>query len=162
VELERESELYCRCPRRYAFAIAFGDRFSFAEVPPLRVLIADDQEPVRRRVCSTFASRPDFEVCGEASNGQEAVDKAKELHPDLVILDITMPVMNGLDAARVIRECCPATHIVIFSVHRSKHLLQQAQKIGVQGYVTKGEPPQNLLAAADAVLSNQTFFPSDL
>jgi two-component system, NarL family, nitrate/nitrite response regulator NarL len=128
----------------------------------LRILVADDQELVRRRVCSTLASRPDFEVCGEASNGQEAIDKTKELHPDLVILDITMPVMNGLDAARIIHESFPATHILIFSVHRSKHLLQQAQKIGVQGYVTKGEPLQNLLAAADAVLANRTFFPSDL
>jgi DNA-binding NarL/FixJ family response regulator len=128
----------------------------------MRILVADDQELVRRRVCSTFASRPDFEVCGEASSGQEAIDKAKALQPDLVILDITMPVMNGLDAARMIRECCPAAHILIFSVHRSKHLLHEAQKIGVEGYVTKGEPPQNLLAAADAVLANQTFFPSDL
>jgi DNA-binding NarL/FixJ family response regulator len=99
----------------------------------VRVLVADDQEPVRKRICATLASRPDFEVCAEAANGQEAVDKAKGLRPDLVILDITMPVMNGLDAARMIRESCPTTPIVILSVHRSKQLIEEAQRIGVQG-----------------------------
>jgi DNA-binding NarL/FixJ family response regulator len=110
----------------------------------------------------TLASRPDFEVCAEAANGQEAVDKAEALHPDLIILDITMPVMNGLEAARAILRSCPKVPIVILSVHRNKQLLEEAQRIGVRGYVTKGEAIQNLIKAADAVLENQTFFPSDL
>lgn len=128
----------------------------------MRVLVADDQEPVRRRICATLLSRADVEICGEAQDGQEAVEKTKEMHPDLVILDITMPRLNGLDAARLIRECCPATSIVILSVHRSRQLIQEAQRIGVHGYVTKGEPLQNLLKAAEAVLAHQTYFPADL
>jgi len=128
----------------------------------LRILVADDQEAVRKRVCSAFASRPDFEVCAEAVDGQEAVDKAKALQPDLVVLDITMPVMNGLDAARAILRFNPKMPILVLSVHRNKQLLEEAQRIGVRGYVTKGEAIQNLMKAADAILGNQTFFPADL
>jgi DNA-binding NarL/FixJ family response regulator len=127
----------------------------------MRILVADDQEAVRKRVCATLASRSDFEVCAEASDGQEAVEKAARLGPDLVILDITMPVLNGLDAARVILKSRPKTPILILSVHRSKQLIEEAKRIGVRGYVTKGETIQNLIRAADAVLANQTFFPSD-
>jgi DNA-binding NarL/FixJ family response regulator len=127
----------------------------------MRILVADDQEAVRKRVCATLASRSDFEVCAEATDGQEAVEKAARLGPDLVILDITMPVLNGLDAARVILKSRPKTPILILSVHRSKQLIEEAKRIGVRGYVTKGETIQNLIRAADAVLANQTFFPSD-
>ena len=101
-------------------------------------------------------------MCGEASNGKEAVEKAQALHPDLVVLDITMPVMNGLDAARVILKACPEMPILILSVHRNRQLLEEAKKIGVRGYVTKADAIQNLIKAADAVLGNETFFPSDL
>lgn len=127
----------------------------------MRILVADDQEAVRKRVVATLASRPDFEVCAEASDGQEAVEKATTLSPDLVILDITMPVLNGLDAARAILKSHPKTPILILSVHRSRQLVEEAKRIGVRGYVTKGETIQNLIRAADAVLANQTFFPSE-
>jgi DNA-binding NarL/FixJ family response regulator len=106
-----------------------------------------------------LASRPDFEVCAEAADGQEAVDKAKSLLPDLIILDITMPVLNGLEAARAILRSCPQVPILILSVHRNKQLLEEAQRIGVRGYVTKGEAIQHLIKAADTVIDNQTFFP---
>lgn len=127
-----------------------------------RILVADDQELVRRRVCSTLTARSDFEVCGEASNGKEAVEKFKELKPDLVILDITMPLMNGLEAARAIHSFSPNTPVVILSVHKSKQLIEEARRVGVRGYVTKEDAVQNLVHAVDAVLQNRTFFPPDV
>lgn len=127
-----------------------------------RILIADDQENIRRRVRSTLESRKDFQVCAEATNGREAIEKTQELKPDLVILDITMPELNGLDAARKIREVSPDTAILILSVHKSKQLMEEAKKIGVRGYVTKGDAGQNLIIAAEAVLQNQTFFPPEI
>jgi DNA-binding NarL/FixJ family response regulator len=125
----------------------------------VRILVADDQEAVRKRVCAALTAHEGFEVCGEASNGKEAVEKAKELHPDLIILDITMPVLNGLDAARLIRAFAPETPIVILSVHKSRQLMEEARKIGVQGYVTKGEAVQKLIQAVETVRQNETFFP---
>jgi DNA-binding NarL/FixJ family response regulator len=129
---------------------------------PLRVLVADDQEAFRRRVCLTLAARTNLEVCAEAANGQEAVEKAREFNPDLIILDITMPVLNGLDAARQIHKPLPQTPILILSVHKSKQLIEEAMKIGARGYVTKAEAGQKLMQAVDSVLQNQTFFPTDL
>jgi DNA-binding NarL/FixJ family response regulator len=128
----------------------------------VRILVADDQEGVRRRVIATLSSHQGFEVCGEATNGIEAVEKAKELKPDLIVLDITMPEMNGLDAARHIRVFAPRTPILILSVHKSKQLIEEARKLGVQGYVTKGEAVQKLVQAVDAVLQERAFFPDDL
>lgn len=114
------------------------------------------------RVCSTLRSRKGFEVCGEAANGAEAVEKAQELNPDLVILDITMPLLNGLEAARIIHAASPSTPIVILSVHKSRQLIEEAKRIGVRGYVTKTDAGQDLVKAVDTVLQNQTFFPADI
>jgi len=125
----------------------------------VRILVADDQEAVRKRVCAALTAHEGFEVCGEASNGKEAVEKAKELNPDLILLDITMSVLNGLDAARQIRAFAPETPIVILSVHKSRQLMEEARKIGVQGYVTKGEAVQKLIQAVETVRQNETFFP---
>ena len=80
----------------------------------------------------------------------------------MIILDITMPILNGLEAARKIREFAPNTPILVLSVHKSKQLVEEAKKIGVQGYVTKTEAGLNLTRAVDAVLQNQPFFPTDL
>lgn len=129
---------------------------------PLRVLVADDQDTVRRRVCLTLASHNNLEVCAEAANGKEAVEKTIELNPDLIILDITMPILNGLDAARMIRESSPDIPILILSAHTSKQLIEEAKKIGARGYITKAEAGQKLIKAVDAVLDNRTFFPADL
>ena len=129
---------------------------------PLRILVADDQEAVRKRVCSTLAAHTNVGICSEATNGKEAVEKAYESDLDLIILDITMPILNGLEAARKIREFAPNTPILVLSVHKSKQLVEEAKKIGVQGYVTKTEAGLNLTRAVDAVLQNQPFFPTDL
>ncbi len=127
----------------------------------VRIVVADDQEVVRRRVVATLMSRGDVDVCAEASNGKEAVEKTRELNPDLVILDITMPELNGLDAARQIRSFAPNLPILILSVHKSKQVVEEAKKIGVRGYVTKGDAIQKLLLAVDTVLQDQTFFPTE-
>ena len=128
----------------------------------VRIVVADDQEGVRKRVIATLMSREGFEVCGEAGTGKEAVQLAKDLRPDLIVLDITMPEMNGLEAARHIRESAPDTRILILSVHRSKQLIEEARKVGVRGYLTKGEAVQKLVQAVDAVLQDSSFFPEDL
>jgi DNA-binding NarL/FixJ family response regulator len=124
----------------------------------LRVLIADDHEAVRKGVCSILGSRKDLEVCGEAENGRDAIEKARELKPDVVILDITMPVLSGFEAAREIRKTM-SVPILILSMHESKQLIEEAKKIGVQGYVTKTEAASRLLLAVDALLRKQDFFP---
>jgi DNA-binding NarL/FixJ family response regulator len=127
----------------------------------MKILVADDQEAIRKRVCSILMSRGNCEICAEATNGKEAVEQAKDLNPDLIILDITMPLLNGLDAARMIRNFSPETPILILSVHKNKQLMEEARKIGVRGYVTKAEAGQDLIIAVNTVLQNQTFFPTE-
>ena len=129
---------------------------------PIRVFTVDDHPLLREGIAALVGAESDMELVAEASNGQEAIEKAKELKPDLVILDITMPVLNGLDAARQIRTFAPDLPILILSVHKSRQVVEEAKKIGVRGYVTKGEAIQKLLLAVDTVLQNETFFPTDL
>jgi DNA-binding NarL/FixJ family response regulator len=127
----------------------------------LRVLVADDQPGIRKRVCLTLASIFTLEVCDEAADGQEAVERARESSPDLIILDVTMPVMNGLDAARKILVFSPLTPILILTMHKSRQLMEEARKIGVRGYVVKAEAGQSLSSAVTAVMQSQTFFPTE-
>jgi DNA-binding NarL/FixJ family response regulator len=126
----------------------------------MRVLVVDDHETVRRGVCSILETRKDVEICGEASNGQEAVDKTSELKPDLIVLDLTMPVLDGFSAARQIRTILPEVPILILSMHEGKSIVRAAQQAGVQGFVTKSEAGSVLLKAVDAVLQGRTFFPT--
>jgi len=125
----------------------------------LRVLVADGQAGIRKRVCLTLASLIALDVCDEAANGQEAVERAAESKPDLIILDVTMPVMNGLDAARKIRAFSPLTPILILTMHKSRQLMEEARRIGVQGYVVKADAGQSLGSAVSAIMQSQTFFP---
>src|ERR1700730_10340567 len=127
--------------------------------PFLRILIADDHEAVRKGVCAILSSRADVDVCGEAENGKEAIEKANALKPDLIILDISMPVLSGFDAAREIRKTLPHVPILILSMHESNQLVEEAKKIGAQGFVTKTQVGSTLLLGVDTLLRNQTFFP---
>jgi DNA-binding NarL/FixJ family response regulator len=127
-------------------------------MPNLRVLIADDHEAVRKGVAGILESRGDIEICGEASNGEEAVRKAQELNPDLIIMDFTMPVMDGLEAARRILKVAPKTPILMFSMHKMETLTEAAKQAGTRGFVTKGESAQNLLRAVEHILHNEPFF----
>jgi DNA-binding NarL/FixJ family response regulator len=128
----------------------------------LRILVADDHEAVRKGVCAILSSRGDIEICGEATNGREAVDKTIELKPDLVILDLTMPVLSGVEAVREIRMHLPSVPILVLSMHESKQVTEDIRALGVQGYVTKSEASTTLLLAVDSVLRNETFFPEQL
>jgi len=110
-------------------------------------------------VCVILGTRDDIEVCGEASNGQEAIDKARELKPDLIILDITMPVVNGIDAAEAIRKTMPHVPILFLSMHQGRQIIAEAKRIGVLGYVRKSDAAATLLNAVDALLRNEPFFP---
>ena len=125
----------------------------------MRILVADDHEAVRKGVCAILSARKDIEVCGEAENGKDAIEKANTLRPDLIVLDITMPMLSGFEAAREIRKVLPHVPIVILSMHESSQLVDEAKKIGVQGYVTKTQVGGTLLQAVDAVLRKETFFP---
>lgn len=106
---------------------------------PKCILIVDDNATVRKAVKSLLEAQDGFEVCGEAANGQEAVDKAQELNPDLIIMDLSMPVMNGLEAAHALRELMPNVPIVMFSVHRSGILEKNARSAGIRAVVPKGD-----------------------
>ena len=121
--------------------------------------MADDHEAVRKGVCHILSSHLDIHVCGEAKDGQEAIDKALELRPDLIILDITMPVRSGMEAAAELRKSLPHVPILLLSMHEGPLVIEEAKRIGVHGYVSKAQAGTTLLAAVDALLCNQTFFP---
>lgn len=125
----------------------------------LRVLIVDDHEALRAGVRSVLESRG-IEVCGEATNGQEALAKAVQLHPDIVILDITMPVLDGFTAAREISKRLPGVGILLLSMHESSSMVNVAKSSGARGYVAKSEGVARLIKAVDAVAHNKTFFPN--
>ncbi len=120
-------------------------------MPSVRILIADDHEEVRRGVRSLLGSRMDWDVCGEAVDGQDAIRKAKELKPDVVLLDISMPHLNGLEAARVIRKETPESEILILSQYDASEMVQAALEAGARGFVAKSDVFRDLLAAVEAV-----------
>ena len=101
-------------------------------------------------------------MCGEAENGRDTIEKANALKPDLIILDITMPILSGFEAAREIRKTLPNVPILILSMHESNQLVGEAKKVGVQGYVTKTQVASTLLEAVDRLLRHETFFPERL
>lgn len=117
----------------------------------VRILIADDHELVRRGLCSLLQSRSGWEICGEAKNGLEAINKVRELQPDVVVLDVTMPELNGLDAARLIHKESPRTEILIVSQHEPEEMSPRAIEAGARGYVSKSEVASELLEALEAI-----------
>jgi len=119
----------------------------------VRILIVDDHEIFRRGLRSLLESRADWEVCGEATDGQDAVDKAKQLQPDVIVLDITMPRLNGLDATALLRKEVPTAKVVILSQHQPALMRQVALTAGAGAYVTKSEVSRELMVAIDRLLS---------
>lgn len=120
-----------------------------------RILLADDHQIVRRGLKSLIQGLgPDWEICGEAENGKEAVEKTLTLRPDLVILDISMPVQNGLEAAREIRRKSPDTKILILSMHDSPHMKEEAKKAGADAYVVKSAASDELRHSMERVLNH--------
>lgn len=130
------------------------------EEPRRRILIADDHELMRRGLRGLIESQEGWAVCGEALEGNEAVRKAKELKPDLVIMDINMPELGGLAAANLIRRENEGTRILFFTVHDSEEVLREIVESGAHGYVAKSRAGQDLVDAVRDILSGKTFFPA--
>ena len=111
----------------------------------LRVLVVDDNASVRRSICQLLQSQADIEIACEAVDGVDAIQKAREHLPDVVLLDITMPIMNGLEAAHVLKNEFPAMHIIIVSQHDSRGFQWAALAAGVSGYVVKSKAADDLI-----------------
>jgi DNA-binding NarL/FixJ family response regulator len=126
----------------------------------MRILIADDHEVVRRGIRGVLESHEGYTVCGEATNGSDAVAQTLKLKPDLLILDITMPQLTGFEAARRILQEQPNLPIIILSMHESGHALKMAKDIGIKAYVGKSAAADDLLDAIEAVSQGRTFFRS--
>lgn len=124
----------------------------------MRILIADDHEIVRKGVRSLLSADPECEVCGEAIDGRDAVTKAQDLKPDLVVMDISMPNLNGLDATRKVREILPQTQVLVLSQHDSPEMMRQALKAGAGAYVRKSSMSTDLLAGIKKLRHGEAFF----
>src|SRR6266849_4197681 len=116
------------------------------------ILIVDDNAYIRRELCELFTRETDFEVCGEAENGKEAIAKALELHPDLILLDLSMPVMNGLDAARELKRLMPTVPLIMYSLFDDGFVEQEARLIGISELVSKSQPAPILVSKARSLL----------
>jgi len=126
---------------------------------PVRILVADDHGVVRRGLKSLLESIKGWRVCAEASNGREAVKKVKLHRPDVAILDIGMPELNGVEATRQIRKVSPKTEVLILSAHGSETLAREVLEAGARGYLVKEDADDNLLAAVDALRRHTPYFP---
>jgi DNA-binding NarL/FixJ family response regulator len=124
----------------------------------LRILVADDHDILRRGLKQLLTSHADWEVCAEARTGREAVCLAEEHKPDVAILDISMPELNGLEATRRIRKDSPATGVIILSLHFSDRLVKEVVEAGARGYVMKADTDRDLLNAVEAISNHRTFF----
>jgi DNA-binding NarL/FixJ family response regulator len=124
----------------------------------MRILIADDHDVVRKGVGTILTSHFNPEICEEASNGQAAITKALSIQPDIVILDINMPVLSGFAAAKEIQRLLPEVPILFFTMHGGEHFALEARRAGVQGFVTKDRAGEALVDAVKTLLNKGTFF----
>ena len=124
---------------------------------PVRILVVDDFEAWRRTIVSIVADDPELQVIHEASDGVEAVQMCQELQPDLVVLDIGLPKLSGLEAARRIREVSPDSKILFLSVIPSQYVMREALRIGAAGYITKADALRDLLPAVRAAVADREF-----
>jgi DNA-binding NarL/FixJ family response regulator len=129
-------------------------------MPGMKILLADDHDLMRRGLKSLLEARPGWSVCGEARTGTQAVSMAEEFQPDVAVLDVSMPELNGLDAARQIRKVAPKTEILILSVHYSDHLIREILRIGVRGYMVKSDSDRDLVNAIETLSRHKPFFTS--
>jgi DNA-binding NarL/FixJ family response regulator len=129
---------------------------------PIRVLVVDDYEPFRRFVCSTLQKQPELQIVGDCSDGLEAVQKAQELQPDLILLDIGLPTLNGIEAGRRIRQLSPKSKILFLSENRSPDIVEEALRTGAQGYLVKSDAGSELMPAVKVVLEGEQFVSSSL
>src|ERR1700721_2888886 len=123
-----------------------------------RILIADDHDVARKGIRSLLESHPGWEICGEAKDGREAVDLAVQQKPDVLLLDIGMPNLNGLDAARQILAIMPDARILILTIHDSEQVVREVLAAGAKGFLLKSDAGRDLLAAVEALQHRRTFF----
>ncbi len=126
----------------------------------LRIFVADDHEVVRRGICALLTAHHGWEICGEAADGREAVEKVDHLQPDIVILDIGMPALNGLEAARQILHNNSHQKIAILSITDSEQVIQEALRAGAKAYILKSDGAKDLIVAIEALQQNRTYFNS--
>ena len=126
----------------------------------LQILIADDHEIIKRGLRTLLESKPEWTVVAEASNGREAVEQAERHRPDVAVLDITMPELSGLEAARRIRKATPETEVLFLTVHNSAQMVQEALDAGGRGYVLKSDVGNDLLVAVETVMRHKAFISS--
>lgn len=131
-----------------------GEQYDMA----LRILLADDHEVVRRGLVVLLRTQPGWEVCAEANNGREAVDMALKVVPDVAILDIGMPNLNGLEATRQILKARPQIRVLILTLHDSEQVIQEVLNAGARGFLLKTDAARELVAAVDALRKNKTYF----
>ncbi len=130
-------------------------------MPNIRILLADDHAILRAGVRMLLESQPDMEVIGEAADGRETIDKVRELHPDLVVMDIAMPDIGGLEATERIRSECPDVRILALTMHEDERYFFQALHAGASGYMAKGAPPEDFISAVRSVAQGQAYiYPS--
>jgi len=125
-----------------------------------RILVADDHEVVRRGLCDLLQSQTEWQVCGEAADGREAVEMAQKLKPDAVILDIGMPTLNGLEATRHILKANPKARVLILTLHDSDRIVRDVLNAGARGFLLKSDAVRDLVSAIEALLRDRTYFTS--
>ena len=124
----------------------------------VRILLADDHAVVRRGLRALLETRQDFEVCAEASNGREAVELALHHRPDVAVLDISLPIVNGIEATRQIRKEAPGTEVMIFTLHDRESEIRDVLHAGARGYVLQSEADEQIVRAVEALAQHRTFF----
>jgi DNA-binding NarL/FixJ family response regulator len=129
-------------------------------VTSLRILIVDDHAVVRRGVRSLLESRPGWKISGEATTGREAVDMARRLQPDVVVMDLSLPELNGLDATRQILKESPRSEILVLTMHHSEELARSVLQAGARGYVLKSDADHSLIAAIESLSQHKPFLTS--
>ena len=126
----------------------------------LRIMVADDHEVVRRGLRSLLESQPNWQVCAEAEDGRDVVKKAGELKPDVIILDIAMPNLNGLEATRQLLKMDPGARVLILTLHDSEQVIRDVLSAGARGFLLKTDAARDLVSAVDALRQDKTYFTS--
>jgi len=124
----------------------------------VRILLADDHDVVREGLRNLLEGQPHWVVCGEALNGRQAVSMCQEMKPDIAVLDISMPELNGVDASRQILKVSPATEILVFTMHESEQLVRNMLAAGARGYLLKSDPARNVIEAVASLAVHRPYF----
>ncbi len=128
----------------------------------IKVLLAEDHTIVRKGLCALLEKEVDINIVAEAENGREAIEKAQETKPDVVVMDIGMPILNGIEALRQLRKCCPEIKIIILTVHKNEEYILQALKFGASGYLVKKAAPSDLVAAIHEVHNGKSYLSTSI